>query len=328
MATEGAPEVVDAAPRSVNLVAIVRRFCEVSTMSGSVRRVLLMVVAVAVAAVAVMGIGWASTITTPSSNPFAVPGDADGNPQSFSVVASPYAEGVSIVSVEQCDGVSPSTPGWSPITNCDSATAPAAVDVGANGVATFPANNPNFGFFPFKGASPQNLFNCLAPGDPSPNNGKPDFTNCQVARPSSLFSATGDQAFRTLTLPATVAPTTTTAAAATTTTAAPVTTTTAAPTTTTAAPGRPRRPAPVTTTTAAPTTTTTVAPTTTTTATRRRPRRRSAPTTTTTHATTTTTGGGSTTSTTIARGGVDLVDDRGPDGHDARLERHDARRRP
>jgi hypothetical protein len=150
---------------------------------------------------------WAATsITTPSSNPFPVPGDAAGHPQSFTIVASGFPQGSSVASVEQCDGVSPGAVGWNPLDDCDQFTAPAKVDVGANGLASFPANDPNFGFFPFKGLGPSSKFNCLAPGDPSPNNGKPDYTNCQIRVSTDDNNVTSDQVFLTMTLPATPAP--------------------------------------------------------------------------------------------------------------------------
>ena len=139
------------------------------------------------------------------------------------------------MTVEQCDGVASTTAGWTPLDHCDAATSPASVDVGANGIATFPANDPNFGFFPFKGPSPQAKFNCLAPGDPAPNNGVPSFTNCQIRVATDGLAVTADQAFRTLTLPATPTSTTTTTVAptTTTTTVAPTTTTTTTAATTT-----------------------------------------------------------------------------------------------
>ena len=127
-------------------------------------------------------------------------------PQSFTVVADGFPAGNSVASVEQCDGVSPSTPGYTPLTHCDSATAPAAVDVGADGVATFPANDPNFGFVPFKGTSPQGKFNCVAPGEDSVFNGLPTFSNCQLRVATDLNNTTSDQTFFTLALPAAATP--------------------------------------------------------------------------------------------------------------------------
>ena len=37
-----------------------------------------------------VGAAWAGTITTPSTNPFVVPGDAAGQPLSFTIVATGY----------------------------------------------------------------------------------------------------------------------------------------------------------------------------------------------------------------------------------------------
>ena len=142
----------------------------------------------------------APTTATPST-PFAVPGDTGGNPKSFDVVASGFAPGNSAASVQQCDGVPPTEPGYQVLDHCDSATSPAAVDVGLDGLATFPANDVNFGFTPFKGTSPQAKFNCIAPGDANPGNGLPTFTNCQLRVASDLNNTTGDEAYRTLTLP-------------------------------------------------------------------------------------------------------------------------------
>src|SRR5262245_32883969 len=138
----------------MTLFVFVRHVCEVC-MFGVLRRAGALAVAGIALMMAIVAGAWAGTITTPASSPFGVPGDPAGNPLSFTVVGSGYPNG-STVAIEQCDGVSPSTVGWSPIDNCDIATAPAAVDVGANGLATFPANDPNFGFTPFKGPSPQN----------------------------------------------------------------------------------------------------------------------------------------------------------------------------
>jgi hypothetical protein len=143
----------------------------------------------------------AASIVTPGPGTFAVPSDAHGRPQSFTVVATGFPPGAS-VSVEQCDGTSAADAGWSPLGHCDNATAPAAVIVGADGFARFPAGDPNFGFVPFSGASPQGLFNCLAPGEPSPHNGQPDFTSCQVRVATSTIDVTSDQALRSMRVPA------------------------------------------------------------------------------------------------------------------------------
>jgi hypothetical protein len=139
----------------------------------------------------------ATTVVQPGPGTLAVPSDADGRPQSFTIVASGFAPGAS-VSVEQCDGTSPTDAGWAPLGHCDNATAPAAVTVGPDGTARFPARDPNFGFTPFTGASPQSLFNCLAPGEPSPKNRLPDFTNCRIRVATSTTTVTADQAFASI----------------------------------------------------------------------------------------------------------------------------------
>jgi hypothetical protein len=156
----------------------------------------------------------AGTIVTPSGGTFVVPSDADGRPQPFTIDASGFAPGSSVI-VEQCDGTAPTAVGWTPNEHCDSASAPASVTVGADGVARFPKGDRNFGFTPFTGSSPQKLFNCLAPGEASPHNGQPDFTNCQVRVGTSTINSTSDQAFVVIRVPAlrpgasAIAPTTT-----------------------------------------------------------------------------------------------------------------------
>jgi hypothetical protein len=287
-------------------------------MRSAVRRLLALglPITLALIGIAVAGVAFAGTITTPSAQPFVVPANGAGQPLSFTVVGSGYPEAAGSVFIEQCDGVAPSTAGYTPLDHCDAATSPAAVDVGADGLATFPADDLNFGFTPFKGKSPQNKFNCVAPGE-TLNNGKPSFENCQIRVSTNNLAVTADQAYRTITLPATTqaSTTTTTAAPTTTTTVGPVTTTTtvapATTTTTTVPQGTTTTTAvgattttvpPTTTTTVQPTTTTTtVAPTTTTTV---NPTTTVEPTTTTTvKPTTTTTAPSGTTSTTVAGSG-------------------------
>ena len=142
----------------------------------------------------------AGTITEPASNPFTVPGDPAGNPLSFDVSVAGFKAG-GLVYVEQCDGTPPTTQGWSPTVNCDLGTSPAAAVVAGDGTATFAANDPNHAFVPFKGPSPQGLFNCLATNDPSPNNGLPDFHDCQLRASTNNTVLTPDQAFVSLDLP-------------------------------------------------------------------------------------------------------------------------------
>jgi hypothetical protein len=148
------------------------------------------------------GVAFAGSISS-GTNPIVVPGDAAGNPQPINVVATGYPEGEGNVFVEQCDGVDPGTAGYSALTHCDSATSPAAVDVGPDGVASFPADDPNFAFTPFKGQSPQHKFNCVATGEPAPS-AKPTFDDCQIRVSTNNLATTTDQAYFTITLPATV----------------------------------------------------------------------------------------------------------------------------
>ncbi|MGZ4799429.1 MAG: putative Ig domain-containing protein [Acidimicrobiia bacterium] len=171
------------------------------------RRIVALFLAVLVGGVGLVlaaGPASAATITSPTGDPFVVPGNAAGNPQPFTVTASGYSAG-SQVFIEQCDGTPPTATGWDPTTNCDLGASPAPATADAGGVVTFPAADPNFSFHPFKGASPQGLFNCLAPGQASPGNGLPDFTNCQFRVSSNNSASTSDQVFRTMTLPAAAA---------------------------------------------------------------------------------------------------------------------------
>jgi hypothetical protein len=142
----------------------------------------------------------AGTITAPSGNPFTVPGDAGGNPQAFTISATGFTAGTNVF-VEQCDGTPPSAIGWSPTANCDLVSSPAPVIADGSGNVSFAAADPNHSFLPFKGISPQGIFNCLAPAQASPNNGLPDFDNCQVRVSSNNTTATADQVFLTMTLP-------------------------------------------------------------------------------------------------------------------------------
>jgi hypothetical protein len=142
----------------------------------------------------------AATITSPAGNPYVVPGDASGQPQSFTVTASGFAANTPVF-IEQCDGVSATDAGWDVTQNCDLGSSPAPATSNASGVVTFPANDPNFGFRPFKGFSPQGLFNCLSPSDPSPNNGLTDYRNCKIRVSTNNSSATTDQVFLNIQLP-------------------------------------------------------------------------------------------------------------------------------
>jgi hypothetical protein len=72
-----------------------------------------------------------------------------------------------------------------------------------SGNVVFQPDDANHAFTPFRGESPQSLFNCLAPDQPalSTVNGLPDFRNCQVRLSTSDTTVTSDQQFFDLTLP-------------------------------------------------------------------------------------------------------------------------------
>jgi hypothetical protein len=162
--------------------------------------------------IAVLGVGLAvgllaaapalaSSITTPSSNPFTIPEDGTGTPTSFDVQASGFTHGQQVF-VEECDGVPSTAPGWSPTIHCDNATSPSAVTADGSGHVDFPKDDPNFGFTPFPaGVSPSGQFNCLYSGEPDPGNGRTSYTNCQLRVSSNNAASTSDQSFITLTYP-------------------------------------------------------------------------------------------------------------------------------
>jgi hypothetical protein len=172
-------------------------------MKGSLVRTLARAAAIVGALVALTATAtpaFAGTITQPSSNPFVVPADAAGNPLPFTVQASGFDPN-SNVYVEQCDGVSPATPGWDPTLDCDLGTSPAPSTADGSGNVTFSSNDLNHSFHPFKGQSPQGLFDCLASQDPPSVTGNPSYTNCQVRVSSNNTTGTSDQVFFTMQLP-------------------------------------------------------------------------------------------------------------------------------
>jgi hypothetical protein len=143
---------------------------------------------------------FAGTVTQPTTNPIVVPASAGGAPYSFTVQGSGFEPG-SQVYIEQCDGTNPSDVFWDPTLNCDlgSSPAPAAADAGGN--VTFGSNDLNHKFTPFKGTSPQGLFDCLAPNDPASVSGNPSFSNCKVRLSTNNSAVTSDQVFFAVTLP-------------------------------------------------------------------------------------------------------------------------------
>jgi len=183
------------------------------------RRAIVVIVVSAVILVGA-GVAFAGTITQPTGNPFVVPGDASGNPLAFTIVGSGFTAGQQVF-VEQCDGISPTAPGWDVNFDCDPGQTTAAAIANGSGVATFSATDPNHAFAPFKGEGPSSLFNCLSPNQPAigPSNGLADFRNCRIRVSSNNTTATSDQAFLQIQLPdAPVATTTTTSSSSSTTT--------------------------------------------------------------------------------------------------------------
>jgi hypothetical protein len=136
----------------------------------------------------------ATTITQPTGSPYAVALDSRGKPVPFTVVATGFPQFTSVF-VEQCDGRSPTDPSWSPAADCDAATGQAAAVANAKGEVRFDAADPSLALRPFAGASPQQLFNCLAPGAKSPHNGLAEYRNCQIRVASNPTHVTADQAF-------------------------------------------------------------------------------------------------------------------------------------
>lgn len=196
-------------------------------MRPRTRRVIVVALAGVTALAGFAGVAWGGTVTTPTGNPFVVPGNASGNPVAFTVVATGYVPG-SLVSVEQCDGVATTDPHWSPTTDCDLGTSPSPAITDGTGKVTFSSTNPNFAFTPFKGQSPQGLFNCLSPNGPAlkPSDGLPDYRNCKIRVSTNNSAITADQGFLNIQLPEAVAGTTTTKSSTTTTVRATTTTTT------------------------------------------------------------------------------------------------------
>jgi hypothetical protein len=156
------------------------------------------VVAVCVVALATFTIlasaGGAATRIVEPSAPFTVLYDASGNTQAVTIRASGFKPGDQVVIV-QCNGVPATDVAWRPTFDCDSATATAAATADDHGDVSFPAGDVNFGLRIVKGPSPQRLFNCLAPGDPEPNNGVKSYTTCQVRVTTDVVHPSNDQAF-------------------------------------------------------------------------------------------------------------------------------------
>lgn len=138
--------------------------------------------------------GAATSITQPTGNPYHVALDANGKPVPFTVVASGFPFRTPVFA-EECDDRPPTAPNWSPTIDCDLASGQAPVNADAKGDARFDAADPSLVLHLFSGASPQGLFNCLAPNAASPKNGLPDFHACQIRVSSNPTRLTADQTF-------------------------------------------------------------------------------------------------------------------------------------
>lgn len=222
-------------------------------MSDLTRRVGLTMAKLAVltgAAVPLAGIGpltatgsaSAAMLAPAHKGAYSVRLDAHGNPVPFTVSASGFTAGEPVV-VEVCDGTSPGTDSaWSPMVDCDETTSPVAVQANSKGVATFALHGQSEVLL-FRGASPNSMFNCLAPADvqagatpkkgmgnavakapaaypaagdagadsyqpkpQAPNPSLPSWTNCQLRISTTNAQATTDQQFLTLRLGGPAAP--------------------------------------------------------------------------------------------------------------------------
>jgi hypothetical protein len=117
-----------------------------------------------------------------------------GNAAAVSVVVSGFPPG-KLAYIEECDGVAPSAPQWSPTSHCDLGSSPAAAIVSPDGVASFPASDRNRAFHPFVGESPQSIFNCTGAGVTAPRNDLPGYDNCKIRVSTNNSAVTSDQFF-------------------------------------------------------------------------------------------------------------------------------------
>jgi hypothetical protein len=171
------------------------------------RKYIVLMPLLVVALIAAFAVPASAAIVQPTTNPFNVPAaDAAGDPAFFTITANGYSPSEAVF-VQQCDGVPPTTTGYSAADHCDIQTSGAAVNADANGVATFPASDASTRLNVFKGLGPSGTFNCLSPNQASPNNGHPDWRNCQVRVSGGTIGDTSQQTFFTIVLPDAVTPT-------------------------------------------------------------------------------------------------------------------------
>jgi hypothetical protein len=136
----------------------------------------------------------AAAIVQPSTNPVVVAVAPARAPAPITIEASGFAPRA-LVYVEQCDGVAPGAPQWSPTVHCDLGSSPSPAIADDDGHATFSSSDPNHAFRPFVGESPQSLFNCLAPAQRPPANGLATSAKCNIRVSTSNTSVTSDQTF-------------------------------------------------------------------------------------------------------------------------------------
>jgi hypothetical protein len=104
------------------------------------------------------------------TTPYAVPEDSSGNPILSDVViqGTGYQPGFSVY-FTICDGKNPSNPGYSIASDCDSLAATGSFPVGAQGVGPgnikYTSTELIGTLGVFRGVSPSDTFNCLAPND-------------------------------------------------------------------------------------------------------------------------------------------------------------------
>jgi hypothetical protein len=176
--------------------------------------------ALVVVASASLGVLFATTpafavspsINSPAS-PWTVPENNQGIPQTTTdIVVHDYGPTSGLpagvpVYLEQCDGLNPATPGWSPTADCDIGTSPAAgIPDAVTGNYTFSHSDSNHAFTPFHGTSPSGEFDCLGPTETVPNDFLPHWRDCQLRASTNNGAVTGDQQFVTLTLPDSLTP--------------------------------------------------------------------------------------------------------------------------
>jgi hypothetical protein len=139
-----------------------------------------------VAALLALGAAPAFASTTPS--PYALQEDNYGqiNQNAATVSASGFATGAAVYA-QVCDGVSSTSSKFNPTIDCDTNTQPSAAFADSTGTATFPGTDPNLQIGFFRGVSPGDKFNCLAPLD------NPKSTTATVpGAPSTADPTTGE----------------------------------------------------------------------------------------------------------------------------------------